>query len=132
MLRLEMVTKKTKFLECMHANGWVPVQQETYMKNGAMLHYIKVLLWTPAECMQRGTIKSRKKRKSMSDSCSQIVLLPKDVGNLEIPTFYLLKCNFPSSYMSTLSTNLSTWCFFHPVDYPPNTHLVTVCQEVTF
>lgn len=25
MLRLEMVTKKTKFLECMHANGWVPV-----------------------------------------------------------------------------------------------------------
>lgn len=28
-----------------------------------MLHYIKVLLWTPAECMQRGTIKRRKKEK---------------------------------------------------------------------
>lgn len=25
-----------------------------------MLYYIKVLIWTPAECMQRGTIKSRK------------------------------------------------------------------------
>lgn len=63
-----------------------------------MLHYIKVLLWTPAECMQRGTIKRRKKKtKSMSDSCSQIVLLPKDVGNLEIPAFYLLKCDSPSS-----------------------------------
>lgn len=59
-----------------------------------MLHYIKVLLWTLAECMQRGTITSRKKKR-MKNCCSQIVLLPKDVGNLEIPAFYLLKCNSP-------------------------------------
>lgn len=32
-----------------------------YIKNGAML-YIKVLLWTPAECMQRGSMKRREKK----------------------------------------------------------------------
>lgn len=53
-------------------------------KNGAML-YIKVLLWTPAECMQRGTLKRREKKKKeggkvMSYYSFQILLLPKDVG----------------------------------------------------
>lgn len=35
--------------------------RKTIWKNGAMLHYIKVLLWTPAECMHRGAIKRRNK-----------------------------------------------------------------------
>lgn len=46
--------------------------------------YIKVLLWTPAECMQRGTLKRREKKKRrgkvMSYYSFQILLLPKDVG----------------------------------------------------
>lgn len=45
--------------------------------------YIKVLLWTPAECMQRGTLKRREKKrrgKVMSYYSFQILLLPKDVG----------------------------------------------------
>lgn len=62
----------------------------------------------------------------MKNRCSQIVLLPKDVGNLEIPAFYLLKCNSPSSWYSNCgsqkcenrsvsSANLSTRCYLHPV-----------------
>lgn len=41
--------------------GGSQYNRKTIWKNGAMLHYIKVLLWTPAECMQRGA--RRKKGK---------------------------------------------------------------------
>lgn len=42
---------------------------KVYGKNGAMLHYIKGALRTPAECMQIGTLKRR--TKWMSYYCSQ-------------------------------------------------------------
>lgn len=61
MLHLEVVTKKIKFRVCMPMVG-SQYNSKLYIKNGAML-YIKVLLWTPAECMQRGTLKRRKKGK---------------------------------------------------------------------
>lgn len=54
MLRLEVVTKKIKFRVCMPMVG-SQYTSKLYIKTGAML-YIKVLLWTPAECMQRGTL----------------------------------------------------------------------------
>lgn len=60
MLRLEVVTKKIKFRVCMPMVG-SQYNSKLYIKNGAML-YIKVL-WTPAECMQRGTLKRRIKGK---------------------------------------------------------------------
>lgn len=79
MLRLEVVTKKIKFRVCMPMVG-SQYTSKLYIKNGAML-YIKVLLWTPAECMQRGTL-TRKDggKKVMSYYSFQILLLPKDVG----------------------------------------------------
>lgn len=61
-LCLEMVTKITKFLECMHAMVGSQYNRKTIRKNGAMLHYITVLLWIQAECMPGGTVTSRKKR----------------------------------------------------------------------
>lgn len=70
--------------------------RKNYMKNGAMSYYIKVLLWTPAECMRRGTIKSRIKEKNWCPNCcSRIVLLPKDVRNLESPNFLVVKMRRP-------------------------------------
>lgn len=39
-----------------------PYIRKTIWKNGAMLWYIKVLLRTPAECMQRGTIRDKRKK----------------------------------------------------------------------
>lgn len=57
----------------------------------------------------------------MSYCCSQIVLLPKDVGNLEIPTFYLFKMQQPFKLVFQL------WCTMQKPDnmsalsaeYPP-------------
>lgn len=82
MLHLEVATKKMKFRVC--ACQWLgpSIIAKLHIKNGAML-YIKVLLWTPSECMQRGALKRRKEKwKLMSYYCSQMVLLPKDVGHL--------------------------------------------------
>lgn len=62
MLHLEVASKKIKFRVC--ACQWLgpSIIAKLHIKNGAML-YIMVLLWTPAECMQRGTLKRRKKVK---------------------------------------------------------------------
>lgn len=112
------------------------------MKNGAMLHYIKVLLWTPAECMQRGTIKSRKKQK-----IDVLLLFSNSAASQRFWKFE--KCNFlfvkmqqpfkqefqlwfvieKSNNISAVSANMSTWCYFHPVHYPSNKLLMFVGKQ---
>lgn len=99
-VRNEMVTKKN-YVFRVYACQWLgpSITGKLYEKNGAMLHYIKVLLWTPAECMQRGTIKRRRKKEKMdvlllfSNECC----LQKMSENLEESNFLLVKMH-PFNY----------------------------------
>lgn len=71
-----------------------------YEKNGAMLHYIKVLLRTPAECMQNGTCKMEKREDE--EIC---------VGQLFLSSAASQRCwRFGNSNFFVVEMILGFWC----------------------